>query len=48
MTVKFINGKIIDGQIQTGKNLYVENGMITAVTEDDLPCDQVIDAGGPI
>lgn len=46
MTVKFINGKIIDGQIQTGKNLYVENGMITAVTEDDLPCDQVIDAGG--
>jgi len=29
-----------------GKNLYIENGKIVAITEKDLPCDRQMDAKG--
>lgn len=44
--VKLTNGKIIDEEILSGKNLYVEKGVIVAVTERELPCEQVIDVDG--
>ena len=47
MTTKIINGKIIlTDEILDGYSLYFADGVITAVTTDDLPCDTVIDAAG--
>ncbi|MBE6711127.1 MAG: N-acetylglucosamine-6-phosphate deacetylase [Ruminococcaceae bacterium] len=47
MTTKIINGKIIlTDEILDGYSLYFADGIITAVTTDDLPCDTVIDAAG--
>ena len=47
MTTKIINGKIIlTDEILEGYSLYFADGVITAVTADDLPCDCVIDAAG--
>lgn len=46
MTTKIANGKVIaDGKLLVC-NVYFENGKITAVTKEDLPCDTVIDASG--
>ena len=47
MITKIINGIILgeDGPI-TGQSLYFADGVITAVTAEDLPCDKVIDAAG--
>ncbi len=43
--LKITNGKIIGKEI-TGGNIYIENGTISAITEDNLPFDHEIDAGG--
>ena len=43
--LKIINGKVIAERILE-TNVYVENGTIAAVTDDELPCDKVIDAAG--
>ncbi|MBQ3231008.1 MAG: N-acetylglucosamine-6-phosphate deacetylase [Clostridia bacterium] len=47
MITKISNGIII-GENETikGKSLYAKDGMITAVTNDELPFDKEIDAGG--
>lgn len=37
---------IIDGEIRDGLNLYIENGKIAAITAQELPADEVIDACG--
>lgn len=44
--IKLTNGKIVDEAVHTGLNLYVENGVIVAVTDRDLPCEQEIDVQG--
>ena len=47
MTTVIKNGKIIaDDEILVGKCLYFEDGKITALTEEELPADEVIDAKG--
>jgi len=47
MTTVIKNGKIIaDDEILVGKSLYFEDGRITALTEEQLPSDEVIDAKG--
>ena len=41
------NGRIIaDDEILVGYNLYYENDKISAITKDELPADEVIDAEG--
>lgn len=41
------NGRIIaDDEILVGYNLYYENGKISAITREELPADEVIDAEG--
>ncbi|MBR2965443.1 MAG: N-acetylglucosamine-6-phosphate deacetylase [Clostridia bacterium] len=41
------NGRIIaDDEILVGYNLYYENDKISAITKDELPADEVIDAMG--
>ena len=46
MITKIKNGKLLlpDGICE--KNLYFENGTITAITEEELPFDAEYDAGG--
>lgn len=41
--LKIKNGNLVDDSLQE-KNIYVENGKITAITDEDLPCDEEIDA----
>lgn len=43
MITKITNGKIIGTD---KKNLYFDNGIITDITDESLPCDEIIDAGG--
>ena len=43
--LKITNGKVITDSIQE-TNVYVDKGMIVAVTDEELPCDQVLDAQG--
>ena len=47
MITKITGGKVIlrDG-LAENMNVYVQDGLITAVTADHLPCDEVIDAAG--
>ncbi len=45
--LKISGGKVIlRDRVAENWNVYVENGLIAAVTADDLPCDEVIDAAG--
>lgn len=47
MITKISGGKVILGEnIVSGPNVYFENGLITAVTEEALPFDTEIDARG--
>ena len=47
MISKIQNAKLVlPEEILTGRSLYMENGVITAVTEQELPCDTVMDAQG--
>ena len=47
MITKIFNGKIVtETEILTGQSLYIEDGKIVAITADDLPCDEMIDACG--
>lgn len=47
MITKIINAYIVfDNTIKNGENVYYEDGVITSVTEKDLPCDEIIDANG--
>ena len=47
MVTKIIGGKIIaPDSVLEGYSLYFEGGSILAITKDDLPFDDLIDAGG--
>lgn len=46
MITKITNGKLITRQIEEGKSLYFENGVITDITDEPRPFDKEIDAGG--
>lgn len=46
MRIKISNGKLIMDRIHEGKNLYLADGKITAITSEPLPFDQEIDAHG--
>lgn len=47
MITKITNAKIVLGnEIKTGESVYFEDGVITEITDKDLPCDEVIDAKG--
>lgn len=43
--LKIKNGKLVLQELAE-KNLYIDNGRITAVTEAELPCDEELDAKG--
>lgn len=45
MIVKITNGKVIMDHI-IEKNIYIKNGVIQAITNEDLPYEKLIDAGG--
>ncbi len=44
--IRISNGLVIEGGRIEKKNVYVENGKITDVTEELLPADTVVDADG--
>lgn len=44
MITKIRNAVLIMDNLETEKNLYIRDDTITAVTEENLPCDRVIDA----
>ena len=45
MTVKISNARLIlPDEIRSNCNLYFENGLITAITAENLPFDELIDA----
>lgn len=47
MVTKIINAQIVyDNTVKRGENIYFENGVITAITDENLPCDYTIDAKG--
>lgn len=46
MITKIKNGRLVLSDRIEEKNLYIENGKITAITGDDLPFDDEFDAGG--
>ena len=46
MITKITNGKLLLPDEICEKNLYFENGTITAITEEELPFDAEYDAGG--
>ncbi len=46
MMTKIYGGKVITDRKIEEKNVYFENGKIIAVTDADLPCDEMIDAKG--
>lgn len=47
MKTKITGGRLIqDGEIRDGLNLYIEGGKIAALSAQDLPADEVIDARG--
>ena len=43
--LKIKNGKLVTDKLEE-KNLYIENGKIVNITEEDLPCDSELDAKG--
>lgn len=46
MIAKIENAVFITDKLKTEKCLYIEDGVITAFTEEALPYDAIIDAGG--
>jgi len=46
MTYKIFNGKVILHDEITDKNVYFQDGKITAITEEELPFDAEINANG--
>ncbi|MBQ4258757.1 MAG: N-acetylglucosamine-6-phosphate deacetylase [Lachnospiraceae bacterium] len=46
MITKITNAKLITNEIVSHKNLYIEDGTIASVTEDNLPYDVCIDGAG--
>lgn len=46
MITKIQNAVLVGDTLLEGVSLYFEDGVITAVTAEDLPCDSVIDAQG--
>ena len=47
MNTKISGGRlIIDGEIRDGLNLYIKDGIIAAITAQELPAGEVIDACG--
>lgn len=47
MITRIFNGKIVrENTVSEGLSLYFEDGKITAITADNLPCDEEIDAAG--
>ena len=47
MRSKIVNGKILaEDEILIGKALYIENGVIAQISDQELPYDTLIDAKG--
>lgn len=46
MRTKITNAVFVTDTLLANTNLYFEDCKIAAITSDELPCDQVIDAGG--
>ena len=46
MTVKIKNAVFITDKLQKDKNLYIKDGKILSLTEDEIPFDEEIDANG--
>ena len=47
MITKIVNGRLVtEREILTGQALYMEDGRILAVTEENLPFDREVDARG--
>ena len=47
MITKLTNGKLVtEEKVLLGKDLYIEDGRILAITEERLPFDTQVDAGG--
>lgn len=47
MITKITNGKLVtEMKVVTGSFLYIKDGAILAITQEDMPCDRVIDAQG--
>ena len=46
MITKIKNAILIGKQLIQGQSLYFEDGIITAITDEELPCDREIDAEG--
>lgn len=46
MTLKISNGRIITDKVEEGKSLYIRDGKIFAITNEELAADSVIDAKG--
>ena len=47
MITKISNGRIVaENEVLNGKNIYIEDGAITHITDSDLPYDTQIDAYG--
>lgn len=47
MITKISNGRIVtENEILNGKSIYIEDGVITHITDSDLPYDTQIDADG--
>lgn len=47
MITKISNGRIVaENEVLNGKNIYIEDGVITHITDSDLPYDTQIDADG--
>lgn len=46
MTTKIKNAVFVTDNLETEKNLYIEDGIIAAFTEQELPYDRELDANG--
>ena len=47
MISKITNGIIVlENELLYNHSVYIENGKITAVSKEDMPCDEIIDAEG--
>lgn len=46
MVTKIINGILVDHELKEGLSVFVKDGKIDAITDQDLPFDEVYDAKG--
>ncbi|MBE7043581.1 MAG: N-acetylglucosamine-6-phosphate deacetylase [Ruminococcaceae bacterium] len=46
MVTKIVNGVLVDHELKEGLSIYVKDGKMIAITEQELPCDEIYDAKG--